>query len=155
MLAASKDVLYELLRIKATKVFSHLSTALWQLGTTLYNSGDSIQGNGTEHASRVLQARNRTELVISVLLWFGRTTAFSRGVSKAGNVIWERQLASLTVSFCQACLLLTVMLIYLNSKRRPSGWCCGRQKHRKRLSSQFTPTPTTPPLSLVVAYRNS
>lgn len=39
MLAASKDVLYELLRIKATKVFSHLSTALWQLGTTLYNSG--------------------------------------------------------------------------------------------------------------------
>lgn len=50
---------------------------------------------------------------------------------------------SLTVSFCEACLLLSAMIIYLNFiKGRPSGWCSGRQKHRKRLSNQFAPTPT-------------
>lgn len=87
------------------------------------------------------KAQNRTTFLCCS--GSGRTTAFWRGVSKAQNAIWERQLASLMVSFCEACLLLSVMLIYLNSiKGRPSGWCSGRQKHSKRLSNQFAPTPT-------------
>lgn len=107
-----------------------------------HTSGTVFKEMGQNVSLEVQKAQNRTELVISVLLRLGRSTAFWR-VSKAGNVIWERQLGSLTVSFSEACLLFSVMLIYLNSfKGRPSGWCSGRQKHRKRLFNKFAPTPT-------------